>query len=226
MHAGIAALAALRARQRTGRGQYVNVAQWEVASAAIGPAFLQYTLGGPVPGTNGNRDIFYCPHGIYPAAEDDSWAAIVCATDDEWRALCKEAGLDGLAEAEEFRTRASRLQHQDLLDERLAAWTRTLPRDEMVARLQAAGAAASPVLDIGERWSDPHFADREGFVEVVHPTMGVIIIGGAPWKFQESPVQVRAHGPFLGEHNADVFGHLLGLDEKEIEQLTREKVIY
>jgi crotonobetainyl-CoA:carnitine CoA-transferase CaiB-like acyl-CoA transferase len=226
VHGSIAVLAALRYRERTGRGQYINLSQWETAVAGLGPAVLRYTLGGIVPEAIGNRDPYLAPHGVYPALDPDTWVAIVCGSEAEWQALRAAMADPPWSREARFATRSDRLAHVYELDRQIAAWCRERQRDEIVAALQAAGVAATPVLELGERWLDPHFNARDGFLEVEHPSMGPIIMGGAPWKFSETPVEVKAPGPFLGQHNTEIYGGWLGLSQQEIADLEEARVIY
>jgi crotonobetainyl-CoA:carnitine CoA-transferase CaiB-like acyl-CoA transferase len=92
--------------------------------------------------------------------------------------------------------------------------------------LQKSGVAATPCLDLTERFSDPHYMERETHFQVEHPATGVDIIAGIPFKYSATPGEVRRHAPMLGQHNEYVFKELLGKSESEIAQLIEEKVIY
>ncbi|MBM3158080.1 MAG: CoA transferase, partial [Chloroflexi bacterium] len=91
---------------------------------------------------------------------------------------------------------------------------------------QKAGVAATPCLDLTERFSDPHYVERGVHLQVEHPATGVDIIAGVPFKFSATPCEVRRPAPMLGQHNNYVLKELLGRSESEIAQLIEEKVIY
>jgi crotonobetainyl-CoA:carnitine CoA-transferase CaiB-like acyl-CoA transferase len=111
------------------------------------------------------------------------------------------------------------------LDDALARWTESQPRDALVARLRSAGIASSPVLSIQELWQDPHFAARGVKQPVEVPFYGSEDLFRGPWRFSDFSPQVTACGPTLGQHNDKVFGELLGLSGEEIAELKQSGVI-
>ena len=91
--------------------------------------------------------------------------------------------------------------------------------------LQQAGVAATPCLDLMERFSDPHFEAREVHLQIEHPATGMDIIAGVPFKLSETPCDVRRHAPLLGQHNEYVLCDLLGRPKEEIAKLIEENVV-
>ncbi|MGH9391123.1 MAG: CoA transferase, partial [Vicinamibacteria bacterium] len=136
----VAALSALRARERTGRGQLIEVSQVEAVTAILGEPIVEFQRSGKRSACSGSGHSFYRPHGIYPTAGEDSWVAIACATERERAAL---AGIVGATD-----------------DAAIAAWTSRLGRADVLSTLRAARVAAAPVYGMEEKDADPHLAAR------------------------------------------------------------------
>jgi len=219
-----AIVAALRYRDLTGEGQFIDYSQSEGVTSLIGEVLLEYQMTGRIPGRKGNSDEFMAPHNVYPCWGIDRWLAIAVATDDEFVALCDVMGLPELASDPRFAGSAARKQNEAALDEIIAGWTRQQDRDYTANRLCAAGVAAAPSRDAQDLFRDPHLRERGVFVEVEHPEGGTHDVVGLPWKMSDCEPSLR-RAPRLGEHNDYVFGDVLGLEPVEIERLRREGVI-
>jgi len=226
IHGAFAVLVALYYRERTGKGQYIDMAQIEVGASAIGEAFIEYFMNGRVMGTMGNRNPTMAPHNNYPCRGDDKWISIAVETNEEWRGFCDAIGNPPWAQDARFSNRLNRLRNQDELDKLVSGWTVEFTYYEVMDILQRAGVAAAPCLDLTERFSDPHFENRGTHLQVEHSATGVDIIAGIPFKLSQTPCEVRRPAPLLGEHNEHVFGKLLGKTGEEIAQLIEDKVIY
>jgi crotonobetainyl-CoA:carnitine CoA-transferase CaiB-like acyl-CoA transferase len=228
---GIALLAALYHRRRTGEGQWVDLACIEAGIAMTGPAALDATVNGRTqrePGAvHANRDPFQSmvPHGIYPCRDADSWVAIACRHDDDWAALAdvigepwaKDAGLTTVTE---------RRAAQDALDADLAAWTSGQERDVVVGAVRAAGIPAAPVKRPPERCDDDAENTAWGLWPTVqHAKHGAQRVDGQPVHLSATDWRIRRGGPVLGEHNERVLGEVLGLTTAEIGRLAAEGVI-
>ena len=225
----IGLLAALWHRQRHGEGQWVDISCSEAGIALNGPALLDATVNGrPMRGAgrpNSNRSAWpeMAPHGIYPAAEDDSWVAIACRHDDDWRAL---AGVIGEPWADPALSQAARLAGQDALDADVAAWTGRQPRDRTVAIVRSAGVPCAPVARPSERCDiDPDNAAWGLWPEVQHTRHGTVRVDGLPVHLSHGDWQLERGGPLLGEHNDRVFSEVLGLSDTEIADLRDEGAI-
>jgi benzylsuccinate CoA-transferase BbsF subunit len=221
-----AILAALYYRKRTGKGQYIDLAQWEATSALLPEFILDYTMNGRVAGPQGNRHPHMAPHGCYRCQGEDAWISIAIQTEEEWGSFCAAVGNLPWCQDARFANRASRIQHQEELNRRIEEWTITLSPREAMKLLQRAGIAAFPSYGIGDLLRDPHFEERGAKAVVDHPRMRGEIIYGLPWKFSRTPGGIRRRAPLLGEHNRHVFCQLLGMSEEEVARLEEEKVIY
>jgi len=221
-----AILTALLYRQRTGEGQYIDLASQETISVLIGDVLLTHIMTGRIPMRQGNRDETMAPHNCYPCRGQDNWISIAIGTDDEWQALCKAMGKPELARDERFSAARNRWGNQAALDQIISEWTRNQEACEVMGKLQEVGVAAAPSLSSEGLFHDPHLRERGVFMQVQHPVLGNDWVIAPPWRLSATPATVRRHGPLLGEHNEYVFGELLGMSREEIQRLEKEEVIY
>jgi benzylsuccinate CoA-transferase BbsF subunit len=226
MHGALAILVALIHRNSTGEGQYIDISEWEATTSLLGEPLMEYVMNGRIPGPTGNRDSIMAPHGYYPCKGEGQWVSIAVKTDEEWRNLCQALGNPPWTEDDRFSDRYSRLLNQDALDKLVGQWTANYSPGEVTEILQRAGVAAAPFLISKEQYHDPHFKERGIFVEVNHPKSGREVFYGIPCKLSDTPGEVRASGPLLGQHNEYVFKELLGLSQGDFEHLVEEKIIF
>ena len=226
MCAALGVVAALRHRNRTGCGQYVEAAHLEGSAALLGVPMLQYQMTGNVTTPLGNDDPDFAPHNNYPCAGEDAWVSIAVGTDTEWRALTDVLGDGGLTRDARFCDSASRWRNRRVLDGIVAEWTRARTPEEATSLLQSAGVAAMPVMNIADQFADPHLNARETYVEIDHPHVGAEMLYGVPWLFSGTPGSVRAPAPLLGQHNEYVLTELLGMDDAKVRRLSDEQVVY
>ena len=228
---GIALLAALYHRRRTGEGQWVDLACIEAGIAMTGPAALDTTVNGRTqrePGAvHSNRDPFQsmAPHGIYPCQAEDSWIAIACRHDGDWGALSAVIGEPWAKDAS-LVTVAGRHAVEDGLDADLATWTATQDRDAVVAAVRAAGVPAAPVKRPPERCDGDAGNDAWGLWPTVqHTKHGPLRTDGQPVHLSATDWRIRRGGPVLGEDNERVLTEVLGLTGAEIGRLAADGVI-
>jgi crotonobetainyl-CoA:carnitine CoA-transferase CaiB-like acyl-CoA transferase len=226
--AGIAAAGAVALalwdRRRTGRGQYVEVAQRENLINAIGEYIVGYSMNGREPPRSGNRHSSMAPHGCYLCAGDDQWVTVACEDDVQFAALCGAMGQPGLVGDGRFADVVSRHRNQDALDGLISDWARGRTKEDVTDALQAAGVPCSPVLSVPEVFAEPHQRARGFYESVSHSVAGVWQVEGPHWRLSESPGHIRLPAPTFGEHNGYVLGDLLGLSADELETLEREGV--
>jgi len=123
-----------------------------------------------------------------------------------------------------FATAQMRFKHRDEVDVMVSNWTRKFDKHTVMKMLGEAGVPAGAVFDTQELSSDPHLRQRGAFVTVKHPVRGDFTMPGCPVRLEDSPVEVKS-APLLGEHNADVYGEMLGLGAGQLEDLKREGII-
>ncbi|MBI2886391.1 MAG: CoA transferase [Chloroflexi bacterium] len=220
-----AVLAALHHRSVTGEGQYLDLAAREVISCCLGDLFLDLPLNDRSPKPAGNSHPSVAPHGVYPCKEVDSWVSIAVYADEEWSALCAAMGRPDLLEDPRFRDQLNRWRHQGALEQQISAWTRTYSDIEVMRLLQQAGVAAMPSFSSKGLSEDLHLQQRQIFQRVQHPELGSLVVLGPPFRLVGSPLRIASAAPLLGEHNAEVFGDLLGLSQEEVRRLGDNGVI-
>lgn len=225
LHAAFAVIAALYYRDRTGKGQYIDMSQWESSMAVIGEAFMHQVMNGAPPERDGSHDEHMAPHNVYRCAGEDRWIAIGCGSDDEFAALCEAIGKAELASAARFATLAGRKANEDALDAEIEAWTSKQEPFAATEKLQAAGVAAYPPLVNQEVMESPQLEARDFWVEKEHLEVGVRRHAGIPWHFSETPLAVQRAAPVMGQDNEYVFGELLGMSSDEIAGLVEREVI-
>jgi crotonobetainyl-CoA:carnitine CoA-transferase CaiB-like acyl-CoA transferase len=226
--AGVAAAAAvglaLWDRRRTGRGQFIELAQRENMISVIGEFVIGFSLNGREPPRRGNRHSSMAPHGCYPCQGDDQWLTIACENDEQFISLCSVIGQSELAGDPRFADVVSRYGNQGALDEVIAAWTREQTKEQAAEALQNAGVPAMPVLTVPEVFEDQHLRARGFFETVSHEAAGTWEIEGPHWRMSETPAHIRLPAPAFAEHNDYVFRELLGLSDEVIAQLEAEGV--
>ncbi len=220
-----AVLAALRIRDRTGRGQELDLSQLSATISMLGPEWMAYRASGVAPEQAANRDPNYCPHGVYPTSGSDEWCAIAVAGDEEWRAICEEMAQPGLARDPRYATHAARKRAEDAVDTLVAAWVAPQERFALAERLQGIGIAAAPVENLPDTYErDPQL--RHHYPRVRHPSAPDIElpIDREAVRFVGKGLPVR-RGPMLGEHNEQVVRELLGRSEEEFISLVLDEIL-
>jgi crotonobetainyl-CoA:carnitine CoA-transferase CaiB-like acyl-CoA transferase len=197
LYAANGILAALRARERTGRGQRVEVSLMDSALAALLNQGSGFVMAGAVPGRMGNRHPSITPYETYAAADGDF--AVACGNDALFRRLCDAIERPELAGDERFASGETRLAHRDELTAELEAAFASGPAGEWVERLGRAGVPAGPINDVGEAFA---FAEGLG-LEPVAEVDGVRTVR-SPIRLSETPASVRRRPPRLGEHDGEI----------------------
>ena len=194
-----ALLAALEERERTGRGQYIDVSQMEAAIHFLTPALLEYHLKGTIWSPSGNDDPHLSPHGVYPSAGVDQWIAIACRDDTDRAQL---ASLTG-----------------ELTDAAINAWTQARSPEEATETLQALGVPAHGVQASAQLAMDPQLAHRGHLVEMRHPTQNHSVIEGARIVLSRTPARAPTIAPTMGADSDTVLRVLLGYADEQIVEL-------
>ena len=221
--AASAVVSALRRRDRTGQGQYLDLSQLEAALHFLAPSLLDYTANGVVQERAGNRVPGAAPHGVFPCADDDRWVAVAVTSDAEWRSLCASMDQESLIDDPRFSTLLARKENEDALEAVLAAWTRPQTAEAIVDRLTAAGVGAAVVARGEDLHRDRHLAARGHLRVMDHPVMGARTHTAPSFHFSDMELDHR-RAPLFGEHEDEVFGTLLGMSPSEIERLRSEGI--
>ena len=226
MFAAQGALAALYRRTVTGEGQVVDTALTEACLAVQESTIPDYDAGGVVRGPSGTRLEGIAPSNIYQSA-DGSWVVIAANQDTVFRRLCAAMGQPELAADPRFVDHGARGRNQDELDALIGAWAAERRPDDIIDTLSAAGVIAGPINTVAEVVDDPQFRARGMLVEHFDERIGRNVLGpGVVPVLSESPGGVRSAGPARpGQHNAEVYGELLGRSPEELATLTEQGVL-
>jgi formyl-CoA transferase len=216
-------LAALLQRERSGRGQRVEVAMLDVCVPAL-TGLIADQLQARKPQRLGNRHRNACPSDVYPAADGE--ILIFCLTEPHWRVLANLMEREELLGDARFKNHAARLANVDEVDRAVAGWTRSRRRDELITALIAAGVPSAPIRTVEELVTDPEVARSGMLLDSEFPTRGGIKVAGSPIKLSEAPQtkRPRMRPPVLGEHTAEVLASV-GIDAGELERLRGDGVV-
>jgi len=218
-----AILAALNYRQRTGKGQYMDISQYEAALHFVTPVVLDYVVNGRELIRSGNRSNYAAPHGAYRCKGEESWCAIAVTTDEEWESFCQVIGSLEWTKDPELSTLPGRLEDVDKLDLLVEDWTLQRSAEEVMVLMQAAGVPAG-VLKSGEDLdTDLQLNHRGHFCELHHPEMGSCRFRSQSIQLSKSPREVK-RSPCLGEHTDYVMTKLIGLSDEEFVELLNEGI--
>ena len=228
--AGTAAAAAVATalihRHRTGRGQYIDLAQREVMTTMLGEFFMDWSMNRRLPEHQGNRHDWMAPHNLYPTAGEDQWIAICVRNDAEWESLKHVMGGPEWAEGDEYSDQILRWEHRDALDARIADWTRRQPKAGLFDQLRSRKIPSSPVWTCLEMINEePHLKARGFYEPLRHPEVGIWMVHGWLWRTGGAGPCVLAPAPDFGQHNAEILGGLLGISDAEQQALADAGII-
>ena len=191
-------MAAVRHAERTGEGQFVDVAMYDAVLSLTERIVYQYSCNGEIPHPQGNSHPLLCPFDIFPTA--DGWMAIAAPSDRHWEIIAELIGRPDMATDERYRTNAARLRHAGEVRAVLEGWLKTRTNDEVIAVL-AGRVPIGPVNDVAAIFADPHARVRRMLVDLDDPGSDVpMTVAGQPIKFGGTPADPQARGPLLGEH--------------------------
>ncbi len=215
INAASAVTLALYRRRRTGRGQYIELAQVETSVCFLGEPLLDFAMNQRPPERRGNRHPSMAPHGTYRCLGDDAWLSIAIGNDEEWGAFVDVIGHPLWTDDPRFADQLSRWRHQDELDKLVAEWASQQEHRHVMHLLQRAGVAAAAVLNAQELLEDPHLTSRAYFSEVTHPKTGTHPYPGLPVRLSEMPPGPRLPAPCVGQHSRYVLAEILGMSDEE-----------
>jgi crotonobetainyl-CoA:carnitine CoA-transferase CaiB-like acyl-CoA transferase len=221
-----AIMAALIYRNRTGKGQYIDISQAESVTSLIGEVIMDYAMNQRAQKPMGNRDHSMAPQGAYPTKAKDRWIAISIASDEEWQRFRQIMGNPDWAADQKYSTLLGRWQNHDELDKLIGGWTVQHDRYELMETLQKAGIAAGVVADIEELITkNPQNQARKIYSHIPHPDGVTYPIPRMTWQLSKTPGVFDKYFPDEGNDNDYVYGELLGMPKEEREALAREGII-
>jgi len=194
----------------------------------MAPAILDYTVNGNEWDAMGYHEILgepYAPYGCYPCFGEDNWIIIACAGDEEWNAMVKLIGKSSWAAEAKFVIKSGRKEHRDELDRKLSEWSRKYTAKQLFRMLQESGVAAGIPSSGEDLFHDIHLRARGHIVETEAQPWGKITHHGLPGIPSLSEASAARPAPWIGAHNDEVFGEILGLSKEKIEELKKVEAI-
>jgi succinyl-CoA:(S)-malate CoA-transferase subunit B len=219
-------LMALRYREQTGIGQYIDAALYESVFRCTDELAPAYAMYGTVRERHGpTHNDFACPYGHFPT-RDGKWIAIACATDKLFVRLTEAMGRTELASSGLYGEQKTRLEHRHDVNEIVRDWCGSLTREEILQKCFATGAPAGPLNNIADIFGDRQFHARRNLVAIDDADLGeTIVVPGVIPRLSETPGKIRHLGPKLGQHTEEVLENLLGMSPEEISGLKKKRVI-
>ena len=223
LYTTVAALSALAWREKTGRGQHVDMALLDATVAAMANQAMNYLIGGRAPERMGNAHPNVVPYQAYKAA--DHYIILAVGNDEQFRRFCEVAGRSQLANDERFATNRARVVNRRLLGPILDEAIGARPRAFWLEELEKAGIPCGPINDLAQTFGDPHVRARGMRRELEHPAAGSVPTVANPIRFSECPVEYDRAPPTLGQHTEEILSGLLGKEAAEIERLRKIEAI-
>jgi crotonobetainyl-CoA:carnitine CoA-transferase CaiB-like acyl-CoA transferase len=220
----IGILMALRARDQTGQGQFVDIAMLDGMISVMSVVFLNHLGGGPGARPMGTAYPSVVPYRVY-AARDLS-LGIAAGSEKLWSSLCQAIDRRDLESHPDFATNAQRSKNRIMLEKILGDHFHQRPAEEWINALRAKGVPCSLVQSLPQVIENPQTAAREMFPTVDHPTAGTGRVVGCPIKLSETPGQVARPAPLLGEHTRQILQDLLGLDIAAADELIANGIVF
>lgn len=218
--------AALYHRERTGKGQYIDISMQDCVMHWHDFAIEEYVFSeGKVERKhNGPYHPTLAPYGVWEC--QDGHVLFIVVHDQGWTQLCEVMGRPELATDPRYDSLPGRVEHREEVTQIVADWVKHFTVEEAKMLLLQAGISCPTILGIGDLVNDPHVRAREMLVEMDHPQAGRHRVPNSAIKFSLTPARVPGRAPLLGEHNREVLADVLGYDEERIERLTTDGVIY
>ena len=223
MYATVAILAAVAQRERTGAGQYIDMALFDTVIAMLANMNMNFLTTGKAPGRAGNAHQNIVPYQVFAAA--DGHVVIAVGNDSQYAKFCEIAGRPDLAADPRFSSNAERVRNRALLVPLLEAIVRDKPAAFWTGKLEAAGVPCGPINSIAQALADPQAVARGLRIELPHPTAGTVPLVGMPIRMSASSPSYERPPPLLGEHTDEVLREVAGLRADEIAALRSRGVL-
>ncbi len=224
LYGAFGVMLALRVRERTGRGQYIDIALYESVFRVLDELAPAYAKLGTVREPEGVGTANACPHGQFRCG-DGRWVALACTSDKMFARLAGAMGRPELAEPDSYGEVRRRLDGRQAVERLVGDWTGSRTRAEVLARCEAEQVPSSAVNSIADIFADPHYRDRDNLVTLRDRMAGAVTVPGVVPRLSATPGRIARLGPRLGEHNAEVYRRLLDLDDAAIARLKADGVI-
>ena len=223
MYAALAVTAAIAHRERTGEGQYIDLALLDTIVAFGANQIFNYFVSGKVPPRYGNAHANLAPYEVFSAA--DGHIILAAGNDTQWQSFCRAAGRSELGADPRFRTNPDRIRNRKELIPLVRDIMKERTRKDWIERLDAAGVPCGPINNYEEVFDDPQVRHRGLKIETPHPLSRSLPGIASPMRFSKTPVEYDLPPPLLGQHTREVLSGLLALTEPDIDRLRAEGVI-
>jgi crotonobetainyl-CoA:carnitine CoA-transferase CaiB-like acyl-CoA transferase len=223
MYATVAVLAALAHRDRTGEGQYIDMALLDVQVAMLANMNTNYLASGQAPKRWGNAHPNIVPYQTFQAA--NGWIIVAVGNDGQFRRFVEAGGIPELADDPRFATNPQRVANRDVLVPILAEMVKRFGKGEWIDKLEAAGVPCGPINSLDEVFDNEQVQARGLRVDLPHPSAGTVKLVGSPVKMSATPPKAASHPPLLGEHTEAVLRDVLNLSADQVDSLRRRGVI-
>ncbi|PXW16854.1 CaiB/BaiF CoA transferase family protein [Paraburkholderia caballeronis] len=223
MYSTIAVLTALAHRDRTGVGQYIDMALLDVQVAMLANMNSNYLASGKPPVRWGNAHPNIVPYQTFQTS--DSWIIVAVGNDGQFRKFVDAGGRPDLADDVRFATNPERVRHRDTLVPILAEMVRTRTKADWIGALEAAGVPCGPINDLAEVFDNEQVVARGMQVDLPHPSGATVKLVRNPIRMTETPPRVESHPPTLGEHTDAVLRDVLGFSDAQIAELRERRAI-
>ena len=229
MYATVGILAALRHAERTGEGQYLDMALLDTQVAMLANLGANYLVSGKVPGRAGNAHQNIVPYQVFevaPSADGSKDHVIIAVGNDgQFAKYCQVAGRPDIASDPRFARNQDRVRHRAVLVPMLEEIMKTRAKADWLSALEQAKVPCGAINHLGEVFADPHVRQRGMVHEWQHPLSGALNLVGSPIKLSATPVRSDLPPPLLGEHTQEVLTSILGWDDERITALREQEVI-
>lgn len=222
LYAAYGILSALFYREKTGKGQRLDVSIWDTNVAILTIQAYNYWIYGKIPHPMGTRHPVITPYQAFKTKDGE--IILVGSNEPLWRNLCKGLGLERMIDDPRYKTNRDRLEHRDELEKTIQDVVVKKTTDELLDELNKVGAVAGPINTIDKVLNNPHTLYRKMIVEIEHSQLGKMKMLGVPVKYSETPGEIRSPAPSLGEHTREILRDI-GYDDTYIENLAKAGVI-
>ncbi len=225
LFAAIGILAAVIERQKSGKGQMLDIGMLDCQLAVLENAFSRFFATGEVPVRLGTRHPASTPFQAFETEDGHIVIAMVGGTRNQWQMFCAITGLLDLIDDERYQTGESRTRHYDGLEPVLNKVMKTKTTGQWIEELTEIGIPCGPINNIEQAASHPQVLAREMIPEIPHPRLGKVKVINTPVKLSRTPGGIKGSSPDLGQDTPNILAEILGMSENEIESLREAGVI-
>ncbi len=219
----IAILAALHESQKSGKGQWIDVAMVDSQVALCENACARYFATGEIPKPMGSRHPLRTPFQVLPT--QDGYFVLITTPEEDWQKFCRLAGREDIISDRRFQSNEDRIANYEAFEPILNEITKQKTTAEWLALLEPQGIMCGPVNNIAQVVNDPHIKERGMVAEVSHPRVGKLRVTGTPMKFSRTECKIEKACPDVGEHTQQILSSMLGMLPEQIEELRKTGVI-